>query len=276
MQLKKLHVLKDRTLTYSLIFFFVIAVVVFAISLYFQPGLSTFNTIVLCGMALIGTAAVISGLNDSYDFISKLHGTENRQNPPAKESYDLFLNLEASAISEMFLNALGSPNSSEQFATAQFKAYQETWYALQKLKLAADALWTSANEKNMANFLAETENVKLAFGNSKLFIDKTHSEELDNLLYHFDAYGLGKAEVMRMYAAISGRGKLPKWGKGVRERVGKRISENGSIKRKYEQLLERILTSFREKLSGESDARAKLEDRVRRAQDRVSSNFTEK
>lgn len=229
-------------------------------------------------MALLGTAAVISGLNDSYDFVAKLRSSEGQQHvqtEPSETDYKVFLHLESDVISQMFARAVSFDDSTQLYASEQFKTYQETWYALQKLKLAADSLWVSANEENMANFIIELDSMRLSLANSQLFIDESHLRELNDLLFQFDAYGLGKVELARMYTAIGGRRELPKWDKSVQQRVRQRIDENGKTKERYERLLEGILNLFKAKLSGKSETRVRLEDQVRKAQDRVLKRLME-
>ena len=68
--------MKHRNLFLAFLLLIAITGFVIGISLYFQPEQSTLGIFVIIGAALLGTAAFISGLNDTYDLIGKL----SRQN----------------------------------------------------------------------------------------------------------------------------------------------------------------------------------------------------
>lgn len=139
------------------------------------------------------------------------------------------------------------PNS--EYDREQFNSYKEIWKTLQKLKFAGDNLWQEANERNMSQFFEQLLKTRRKISVNALFFDEIHYTELTSILGKFDAYGLGKSELVQLYAAIGGKGELPKWSAKIKARVSRRVDENHLIKEAYERLLDSILMTFRTKLS---------------------------
>ena len=123
------------------------------------------------------------------------------------------------------------------------------------MKLAGDALWGEANEQNMGHFYDQLLKTREQVHENAPFFEERHYDSLCSVLKEFDAYGLGKKELVKLYAAIKGQRKMPKWKDEIKARVERRIQQNQKIKIVYEDLLGEILVSFRDKLSGRQKAK---------------------
>lgn len=152
-------------------------------------------------------------------------------------------------LSEYFEQILGMRSHIGRYNKEQFDAYKSIWTALRKLKFAGDALWKEANEQNMADFYSQLLKTRELVHENAPFFEEQHYVSLHSLLEEFDAYGLGKEELVKMYLAIENRNKLRKWTREIKARVSRRIRQNKDKKIAYENLLDSILISFRDKLS---------------------------
>lgn len=98
--------MKHRNLLLALLVLVAIAVFIIGVSLYFQPEQSTLGILIIIGAAILGAAAFISGLNDTYDLIGKLSRKDKQ--PASDLSNPHTLSESSSLISDdsQFLQAI--------------------------------------------------------------------------------------------------------------------------------------------------------------------------
>lgn len=121
---------------------------------------------------------------------------------------------------------------------SSFKAYSEIWRMLQRISFAGEALWKAVSLKTISDFANLTEQAKYQIREGSLFIEQKHLEELHAILKRFDKYWVGKSELLDLYRRDEREF----------EKINRRIKKNGELKHDYENLLAKILVSFREQL----------------------------
>lgn len=92
-----MHKTNNKLLIFALLLLLAVAGIVFGISLGLQPGQSTLGIFIIIGFALVGVAAVISGINDAYDLLEKINSRTNRRSLhlPKKIAMDVLTELDA-------------------------------------------------------------------------------------------------------------------------------------------------------------------------------------
>jgi hypothetical protein len=144
---------------------------------------------------------------------------------------------------EFFKQQIGIPNvRSTNYVNAQFEAYCSVWKTLQALKYAGDALWRQATTENLAHFAAQWHRTKLTVDEGGIFFEEEHHQSLLHLLKKFGEYNDGKMKVVQIRSQQDA-----KWGNP--DLLRQQIDRNWHYKVEYEQLLEKIRVSFRERLS---------------------------
>ena len=98
--------------------------------------------------------------------------------------------------SSYFEQILGLDHIRARYDREQFSAYCDIWKTLQRLKFAADLLWEEANEQNMARFFEQLMKTRRQVHDNALFFKEQHYRKLRSILEEFDAYGLGKEELV--------------------------------------------------------------------------------
>jgi Fe2+ transport system protein B len=127
----------------------------------------------------------------------------------------------------------------------QFDLYNSFWQSLYNLKKAADNLWEDTNQENLINFskqLRETiENVERNY----LFIEDKHYKELKEILDKFSEYRLGKKKLIQIYNSVRDIRDTDIFNQGLIL-----IDKNRSLKRKYEELINRIRNDLKKQIRG--------------------------
>lgn len=147
-----------------------------------------------------------------------------------------------------FLQQLGLDNyQSSKFAASQFEAYSNIWKKLQALRLAGDNLWELASNENLFQFGEQLRQVKTLTLEDDIYFEDEHRAELKDVLRHFGRFYFGKEQLIE----IRSRDILNEYmhNKYVQQEIQEHIQENLSAKNEYEQILEKIRKSFRNKLS---------------------------
>lgn len=133
--------------------------------------------------------------------------------------------------------------SLSRYSEYQFKSYNELWFSLIELKIAAEHLWDELNVVNLKSFIKQLEQTKINIQTKALLIEESHYEQLKIILDRFDHYQIGKIKLMdirdKRTNDISLAAAIDEY---------QVINDNGEDKKRYEVLLSDIECSFRKQL----------------------------
>jgi hypothetical protein len=139
------------------------------------------------------------------------------------------------------------PNGS-LFTDAQFHTYRGVWVALQELREAGDALWTRASQENLDTFVRALRVAYAQVAGGAIFFHHDDYEQLTALLQHFANYRIGKEHLIDMQTRREGGGPWDPW---VEEDAQRQIRENHEHLKRYTALLDKIRTTYHDRLSWE-------------------------
>lgn len=139
--------------------------------------------------------------------------------------------------SEQLLLPNGTRFTDEQFAT-----YKAVWLALNRLRRAGDALLQAASADNLTTYaVALRETVDFVNANG-IFFHPADYKQLQQLLQIFSYYHVGKARLIDM-RVVRGPGTYSL------EDIKRQIKSNERNTLRYSELLERIRTTYHDRLS---------------------------
>lgn len=127
------------------------------------------------------------------------------------------------------------------YAQSQFEAYYAIWNGLQKLDAAGDDLWAAPDNENIFQFAQLLDTTSTMVEENAIFLEEQDYQELRELLGCFGEYRLGKARLIQM----TNRDYL---GMIDQYSANEQIQKNRAHKQHYEQVLDRIRLSFRQRL----------------------------
>lgn len=144
---------------------------------------------------------------------------------------------------EYFRQVLDLKHTPTDYERSQFKAYCDIWKVLQVLRDAGDSLWEIASKENILNFALHLRETTSKIRESAIFFDEGDYEQLNRLLKDFGSFRLGKLRLheIRSQTDIDRYVRL--------HAAQEQINKNYIIKQQYEELLEKIRVSFKNRLS---------------------------
>ena len=149
-----------------------------------------------------------------------------------------------------FMNQIGLENlRTDKFATSQYNSYCEVWKKLQALRLAGDDLWDKASQINIVKFAKYLRETKSIVYEGEIFFDDRDRKDLLDILHVFEGYHLGKIGLIevRTKKDITSKSYIDE--DQIEREIKEQIFHNFNYKIQYGQLLEKILISFRSRLS---------------------------
>lgn len=143
---------------------------------------------------------------------------------------------------EYFRNQLNisSPQLND-YATAEFRSYWDMWRILQLLRLAGNDLWKQATHENVLTFSSQLRATLEKVEESAIFFDEIDYEKLKNILKIFGEFRLGKIRLLEIRSEGDLRFVVP-------DIAEEQIDRNRRYKHEYEELLNEIRISFRERI----------------------------
>jgi hypothetical protein len=145
--------------------------------------------------------------------------------------------------SEEFRNTLGlGVEIRNRYLDRKYEIYCSVWNSLYALKEAGDALWESASRENIANFASLLRQARNNLGVNALFFDKEDYMSLETVMGKFGSFHAGKGKLYDIRSTNDERTISP-------EKVRRQVLHNGELKAIYEVLLDRVLESFRTKIT---------------------------
>lgn len=131
----------------------------------------------------------------------------------------------------------------DRFANSQYEIYLQLWESLQSLSLTVDALWQKATTQNVGALAQELRDTKDKIQRWSLFFEDHHRHELLQLIKILEEFRAGKI----LLIDIRNRRDLRFVSIHF---VEEQIEENRTLKERFENLLEELRCSFRDRLSG--------------------------
>jgi len=163
-----------------------------------------------------------------------------------------FVNNQATLIDQFsfFAKQIGLESLRQDYAKSQFEAYSSTWKSLQALRLEGNELWKRANDNNLVKFAEQLKLTMQVVHECEIFFDELDYKKLFSVLNKFENFKLGKRRLIE----ISSKQDLERFrseGSILHEHISNQINVNQTLKREYEQILDNIRISFRQKLSSQ-------------------------
>lgn len=166
-----------------------------------------------------------------------------------------FVNNQATLTDQFsfFVSHIGLESLRPDYAKSQFEAYSNTWKSLTALRLAGNALWEKANDDNLVKFAEQLKLTMQVSHEGEIFFDELDYRQLLSVLKKFENFRLGKVRLIEI-RSIQELERFMREGFISHENIYRQIrqiNENQRLKREYEEILDKIRISFRQKLSGQ-------------------------
>jgi hypothetical protein len=140
---------------------------------------------------------------------------------------------------EFFANQIGATiPRNDRFCDSQFNSYCNAWKNLQALRLAGDDLWERASEENISSFKKTLRETKALLLNDDIFFEDRDRVKLASVLQKFESFRFEKERLSEMRAT-----------RYSENYIQRQIERNSHIKGEYEDLLDDLRISFRNKVS---------------------------
>ena len=130
----------------------------------------------------------------------------------------------------------------DRFAESQYDIYLELWEALQALWLTVDALWHKATKQNISSLARELHATKAKIQKRSIFFEDSHLIELNRLIETLEQFKAGKIRLVDIRSQQDMREVSP-------YDIQREIESNRQYKEKFEELLDKLGRSFRDRLS---------------------------
>ncbi|ALB40450.1 MULTISPECIES: hypothetical protein [Nostocales] len=134
-----------------------------------------------------------------------------------------------------------SSSHPDSYPSARLQSYWNIWRKLQLLRLAGEELWKGASENNIMNFSQLLNEILLKLDESAIFFEEEEYMRLREILNVFGNFRLGKIRLIDirneedLYRISSSQAR-------------RQIERNLRYKCEYEELLDKIRVSFRDRL----------------------------
>ena len=134
---------------------------------------------------------------------------------------------------------------------SQFKTFNELWKSLTDLKIKANDLWGHANDIILLSFVNSLKDASDALDANSLLLNDADYNNLKNILNKFGEYQIGKTKLIDIdKGKIKTEIKMGNWNGSMMifdERLNQ-VSQNESLKKEYEKLLEDLKKKFQERM----------------------------
>lgn len=125
-----------------------------------------------------------------------------------------------------------------QYSADQFNAYKNVWRSLQALEKLGNDLWIGATKETIKEFSQQLAETRQLVREQALCFDEGDYMSLRDVLADFEQFVNGKERLF----------DLPP------DAMKRQIQRNGEIKLRYEELLNRIRISFRDRINNLAQA----------------------
>jgi hypothetical protein len=129
-----------------------------------------------------------------------------------------------------------------RYNQSQFDIYKSLWGSLYDLKVTADKLWKVANVDNLERFAEQLQKTEEVTNGNAPLIEEEHMKELRSLMETFWKFDFGKEELIQLRERPHGYDRIRA---NLIETV---IRQNGKVKDRYNELVDRLEVSFRKQL----------------------------
>lgn len=177
--------------------------------------------------------AAVGGIGIVVIGLSKFLGSILRDRLKESQRRQTELDLEATQYRRV---------QADRFVNTQFDVYLELWETLQALRLAVDTLWHKATKPNIATLALQLRKTKEKVNNWSLFFDDNHLQELLRLLQNLEKLRAGKIRLFDIRSREDMKYVYPK-------EIESQVQENRQSKEQFDNLLENLRRSFRDRLS---------------------------
>lgn len=130
--------------------------------------------------------------------------------------------------------------SADRYADSQFDVYRRVWKELKALDRVGDDLWENASEQNVERFAERLRQTSQLIEEEAILFEEEEFNELTRLLDAFSNYRVGKKRLVEV--------RREDRDGGIGE-IQAQIQNNREHKERYEDLLDEIRQSFKERLS---------------------------
>ncbi|WP_138502178.1 toll/interleukin-1 receptor domain-containing protein [Nostoc sp. PA-18-2419] len=163
-----------------------------------------------------------------------------------------FVNNQATLADQFtfFVKQIGVESLRQDYAKSKFETYSNTWKSLQALRLAGNKLWEQASEENLIRFAEQLDITTRVAYEGGIFLEELDYIPLFSVLEIFGNFRLGKWRLIEFSSRQDIESAISH-GVVEQQHISELINQNQSIKRKYEEILDNIRVSFRQKLSGQ-------------------------
>lgn len=139
-----------------------------------------------------------------------------------------------------FAQQIGLVDPRQDYARSQFKAYCNAWKSLQALRLAGDDLWEMASKDNLVKFASQLRDTTQIAHEGEIFFEESDREQLLSVLKAFNSFRFGKKKLIDIYSTRD----IKVWNIAHIQ-----IDVNRRYKIQYEDILDTVRISFKQKLS---------------------------
>ncbi|MEH2423888.1 MAG: toll/interleukin-1 receptor domain-containing protein [Nostoc sp.] len=163
-----------------------------------------------------------------------------------------FVSNQANIVDQLafFGQQIGFQSPRQDYTRSQFEAYCNTWKSLQGLRLIGNDLWDRVSEDTLINFAEQLKVTKQVTHENEIFFEELDRTQLFSILQKFENFRLGKRRLIEIRSKEDFK-KFLREGSIHLEEITEQIERNQNYKWEYEQILDEIRVSFREKLSGQ-------------------------
>ena len=131
----------------------------------------------------------------------------------------------------------------DKFAESQFDVYVELWQKLQGLSMLVDALWDSCTSQNIVMLANELTETKEKVKRWSMFFEDEHLRELRGMFETLGNFEAGKLRLIKVRSQEDMNRSYPR-------EIKRQINENQLYRTEFNNILERIRQSFRDRFRG--------------------------
>jgi len=147
-----------------------------------------------------------------------------------------------------FINDLDLQNTQpDKYAQSQFDAYCRIWRSFQALRLLGDDLWKIANTETITKFAKQLRGTELMVREDEIFLEENDRRRLLRILSAFGDFRIGKMRLIEVRSEEDVKGNI-----SSANRIQRQIEQNRIYKTHYEELLDDVRISFKQRLSNQS------------------------
>ena len=137
-----------------------------------------------------------------------------------------------------------------RFGEREFTSYITLWDSLQELRDAAESLWERADENNLRTFVDAFHDARKTAWKASIVIDPRTLTDINELLAVFGEFHVGKGLLIELRTRRSIDRQREMRGASIEEEVQRQIRQNGNLRHRYTDVLDRLRSECRRKLAG--------------------------